>query len=173
MKNINEISDLTPDARNANKGTERGTRMIDDSLTKLGAGRSILVDADGRVIAGNKTLQAAIDNGFPIEVVKSDGHKLVVVQREDLHLDDDERARLLAYADNRTSEVGLCWNIDELAADMATHDLSFLFTQDEVDALMHTLPLAPKLTDEHGDGDSMIECPECGHRFSRKESNNG
>ena len=44
------------DSRNANKGTERGLALLDKSLRQYGAGRSILVDKNGRVIAGNKTL---------------------------------------------------------------------------------------------------------------------
>jgi hypothetical protein len=49
------ISDLQPDAKNANKGTPRGNQMIEDSLREYGAGRSILLDKHGRIIAGNKT----------------------------------------------------------------------------------------------------------------------
>ena len=55
MLKTTKISDLTPDPQNANKGTERGRGMIEDSLRRLGAGRSILVDKHNRVIAGNKT----------------------------------------------------------------------------------------------------------------------
>lgn len=98
-KQIQSLDDLTPDANNANKGTQRGVYMVEHSLEQYGAGRSILVDKSGRVIAGNKTLQAAIEKGFDVEVVKTDGKRLVVVQREDLDLTEDDRARLLAYAD--------------------------------------------------------------------------
>lgn len=54
-----KLSDLQPDDRNANKGSERGTYMIRRSLEKLGAGRSILLDKNGRIIAGNKTAESA------------------------------------------------------------------------------------------------------------------
>ncbi len=50
------LSDLSPDLRNANLGTERGHAMLERSLQETGAGRSILVDKHGKVIAGNKTL---------------------------------------------------------------------------------------------------------------------
>jgi hypothetical protein len=134
-KLIETINDLTPDAHNANAGTERGVYMVETSLENYGAGRSIVVDRDGVVIAGNKTLQAAIEKGFPIEVVRTDGTKLVVVQREDLDLDSDERARLLAYADNRASEVGLHWDVEQLLADVNEGlDLSALWFQEEMDA---------------------------------------
>ncbi len=41
-KIIQTISDLQPDPDNANLGTERGLRVLDDSLRECGAGRSIL-----------------------------------------------------------------------------------------------------------------------------------
>ena len=54
-----KLSDLTPDSRNANKGSERGNQMIEDSLRQYGAGRSILLDKHGRIVAGNKTAENA------------------------------------------------------------------------------------------------------------------
>ena len=49
-----KLSELVPDPMNANKGTERGAYMVRRSLEKLGAGRSVLVDKHGVLIAGNK-----------------------------------------------------------------------------------------------------------------------
>ena len=83
-KQINSIDDLTPDPRNANKGTERGAVQLENSLRDYGAGRSILVDKHGVVIAGNKTLEQAASLGLEVETIRTDGNKLVVVQREDL-----------------------------------------------------------------------------------------
>lgn len=40
------LADLTPDAQNANRGTERGAYMVEESLRQFGAGRSILVDRE-------------------------------------------------------------------------------------------------------------------------------
>ena len=80
-----KISELKPDTNNANKGTERGQYMVDHSISQYGAGRSILIDRDNNVIAGNKTLQAAVDAGLvDVEVVEVDGSKLVAVKRVDL-----------------------------------------------------------------------------------------
>lgn len=113
-KTIQKLSDLTPDDANLNDGTERGRYMLSKSLEMNGAGRSILVDKDGKVIAGNKTLEVAADIGIDeIIVVPSDGKKLVVVQRTDLSMDDpdDKRARVLAFADNRVGQVDLAWNV--------------------------------------------------------------
>lgn len=138
QKKINNLADLTPDNSNANKGTERGRYMVEASLTEVGAGRSILVDAAGNVIAGNKTLEAWASMGGEVEVVQTDGHKLVVVQRTDLDLHDTTgKARKLAYYDNRAGQVGLEWDTEQLLADVnAGVDLSAMFKDDELKKLI-------------------------------------
>lgn len=112
--------DLKLDKHNANLGTERGKELLDQSIKELGAGRSILVDKEGNVIAGNKTLAAARKAGLKIRVVPSKRDELVVVQREDLDLDDATgEARRLAYLDNRVAEIDLEWDVNILAQDVA------------------------------------------------------
>jgi len=59
-----KLADLSPDEHNANRGTPRGRAVLDKSLQELGAGRSILVDRNGRIIAGNKTHEAAAGAGL-------------------------------------------------------------------------------------------------------------
>ena len=110
---------MLPDEQNANRGTERGSKALENSIQKYGLGRSILIDKNGKVIAGNKTLEKAGELGFEdIEVVKTEGNKLVAVQRTDLDLNEDQMARELAYADNRVSEVDLVWDAGQLAKDL-------------------------------------------------------
>jgi hypothetical protein len=109
------LTELRPDPRNANDGSERGHGMIEASLRKYGAGRSILVDRHGVIIGGNKTHEAAVDIGLEDAiVVPTDGRRLVVVQRTDLDLAKDPRAAELGLADNRAGEVSLTWNTDVL-----------------------------------------------------------
>jgi DNA modification methylase len=140
-KKIVDIADLKPDVRNANKGTQRGRGMVEASLREVGAGRSIVTDKDGRVIAGNKTLEAAADIGLKIRVVETTGQELVVVQRNDLDLSDDTGpARKLAYYDNRAGETGLAWDAEVLLADLNNGvDLSGMFNADELDVLLDGL----------------------------------
>ncbi len=109
-----KLADLTPDTRNANKGTPRGRKLVRESLQRYGAGRSILLDVNGAIIAGNKTVEAAKAVGMEdVQIVKSDGSKLIAVQRTDLNI-DDKAARELAIADNRASELGLEWDTEVL-----------------------------------------------------------
>ena len=60
---IVDIEDLVPDDQNANLGTQRGLFFLDRSLRQRGAGRSVLIDKDRFIMAGNKTVQAAVDAG--------------------------------------------------------------------------------------------------------------
>lgn len=133
----NSIEDLVLDPRNANRGTERGAAMLESSLREFGAGRSILVDKNGVVIAGNKTFEQAVAMGFEIETVISDGSKLVVVQRSDIEI-DSPRGRRLAIADNRAGEISLRWDSDVLA-EMLNRDkasLEGMFREDELAAML-------------------------------------
>lgn len=139
MKKITKLADLTPDSANANKGTERGRYAVQKSLEQTGAGRSIVVDREGRVIAGNKTLEAfAEEVGSEIEVVKSDGKRLVVVQRTDLDLSDPNgQARLMAFFDNRAAELNLAWDAEQmLAATRAGVNLEAMFSASEINDLI-------------------------------------
>ena len=106
-KDIKTLADLTPDGENFNKHTEFGSKLLEDSLRKFGAGRSVLVDKDGNIIAGNSTTETAAAIGMEdVIVVPTDGKKLVVVQRTDLSLDSPE-GRELALADNMTALKGI------------------------------------------------------------------
>ncbi len=68
------IAQLILDEKNANKGTKRGRELLGESLEKYGAGRSVVVDRRNRVIAGNKTVEAAVAAGMKsIAVIETDG----------------------------------------------------------------------------------------------------
>jgi DNA modification methylase len=131
-----KLSDLTQDAKNANKGTARGNAMIEKSLRDYGAGRSILLDKHGAIIAGNKTAQNAAAAGLDdVLVIKTDGRQLVAVQRIDLDL-KDAKTRSLAITDNRANEVSLSWDVDVLKAFTAEgFDLAPFWNADELEDL--------------------------------------
>lgn len=108
------LIDLTADPQNANRGTDRGRAALVQSLREYGPGRAVLIDRCGRIIAGNKTVEEAKRLRLPLRVVKTDGHHLVAVQRDDLDLATDPRAKALAIADNRVGELDLEWDADML-----------------------------------------------------------
>lgn len=104
------IENLVPDNKNFNKGTEYGDRLMDESLRKFGLARSIVIDKNNRIIAGNKTAEKAADIGFTdVLVVEVDGNQLVAVKRKDIDL-DSAKGRELALADNATSKANLAWD---------------------------------------------------------------
>lgn len=130
-----KIADYATDLHNANKGTERGLQMVEDSLNRVGVGRSIVADKNGKIPAGNKTIEAAVNAGFEdVLEIEDDGKTLIVHKRSDWDLDDPTGgAREYAYLDNRASEVGLAWDANVIAADVAAGmDLSHVFTQPEL-----------------------------------------
>ena len=104
------VTALVPDPHNANRGTHRGRAALTHSLRTYGAGRAILIDRQGRIIAGNKTAAEARTLGLPLRVVQTDGRHLVAVQRTDLDLATDAHATALAVADNRVGELDLEWD---------------------------------------------------------------
>jgi rubrerythrin len=172
-ESIKKISELIPDSRNANRGTPRGNAMVGHSLRQYGAGRSILIDMNGKIIAGNKTAENAAAAGLvDVKVIESDGSKLIAVQRTDLNMDTDPRARELALLDNRTSQVGLEWDADIIAAFADEGlDMSAMFTGQEladiVDAIQDAVSEAPS---DFASVDESIEtayqCPKCGYEWS-------
>lgn len=114
-KQTMNIEDLRQDGHNFNKGTHEGQRLIEKSFKELGAGRSILIDKDNNIIAGNKSQQAAIASGIQkVRVIETDGTELIAVKRTDVEL-DSAKGRLLAFADNKTAEVNLSWDEVQLS----------------------------------------------------------
>ena len=112
-----KISDLTPDNKNYNKGTEFGNSLIEKSLRKFGAGRSILLDKNNRIIAGNKTVENAYTIGLEdVIIVETTGNQIVAVKRMDIDL-DSKIGRELALADNASAKANIEWNYDNIQQD--------------------------------------------------------
>lgn len=121
MAKAAKVADFVQDDENANRGTLEGQELLERSLVAVGAGRSILVDREGRIIAGNKTQLAALKAGIEdARVIETDGQELVVVKRTDLDLEADDDARQLAYFDNRSGELNLEWDGLQLAFDLGS-----------------------------------------------------
>ena len=106
------IESLVLDNKNFNKGTEYGQHLIEESLRKFGAGRSILLDKNNRIISGNKTTENCANVGLDdVIIVETDGTKLVAVKRTDIDL-DSAQGREMALADNATGKANLCFDTD-------------------------------------------------------------
>lgn len=109
------IDQLIPDDLNANKGTEYGKHLMEKSFRELGAGRSILIDRNNKIIGGNKSVEQCAEIGInDIIIVETDGTKLVAVKRTDIDI-NSKQGRELAIADNATSKANLAWDEENLA----------------------------------------------------------
>lgn len=107
-------ADLIQDEHNYRKHSETNKKRIRKSIDEAGLGRSVVVDADGVIIAGNG-VQSVVDPDTPVRVIETDGTELVVVKRTDLH-EGDERRKKLAMGDNAAGD-DVEWDMEAIEAD--------------------------------------------------------
>lgn len=122
------MGEIKLDTHNYRVHDERNLKLIKKSLKDYGAGRSILIDADGEIIAGNATYKTAQELGIPVEVIKTDGKKIIALQREDLHTQDRARKEL-ALVDNTSSDKPN-WDWDTINVDFKADELPALGIED-------------------------------------------
>lgn len=136
------LRDLTPDPSNRRAHNSRNVGMIADSFNAVGAARSIVIDEDGVVLAGNATIEAAAEAGIEqVRIVEASGHELIAVRRRGLTA---EQKRTLAIADNRAAELAT-WNLEQLQADAdAGLDLAAFFEPVELADLLGADAPVPK-----------------------------
>lgn len=166
-KQMNHIADLKPLTRNPRKHNPRNIGMIVDSLQEVGAARSIVIDENNEILAGNGTIEAAGEAGITkLMVVEADGETIVAVRRS--NLTDEQKARL-AVIDNRANETS-DWDAEVLAGLVEDGlKLDDLFSGDELSALMETPPDVEfrEYTEDVENEVAYCECPECGHKFPK------
>ncbi len=97
------ITELVPDERNARTRTERGYGTLERSLSEFGGMRSIVIDDQNRIVAGNGTVEAAIGIGMDrVRVIESDGTELIAVRRSGL---SEEQWMRYGVADNQHCSI--------------------------------------------------------------------
>lgn len=97
---MSNISELKLDPKNANRHSEYGTRLLENSVRENGFGRSILISNDNVVIAGNGTVEAGAAIGMEnVQIIENDGTKIIAVRRTDVKSGTAEFEKL-ALADN-------------------------------------------------------------------------
>ena len=92
------------DPNNARVHGSQNRKVIHRSVKDNGAGRSILIDNDDTIIAGEGVYVESKKLGKPIIVVETKGDALVVVKRTDLNYNDEKRKKL-AIADNLAGDL--------------------------------------------------------------------
>lgn len=112
---------ITYDKNNYRRHGSKNQAQIRKSLEECGAGRSVLLDADDSLIAGNGVYEQAQKLGLPVRIIETDGTELVAVKRTDLHTEDSRRKKL-AFADNLTGESST-WDLEAIQADAGQLDV--------------------------------------------------
>jgi len=118
-----KISDLKFDDKNFNRHTEYGMSLIEKSLRENGAGRSILIDKDGNIIAGNGVVESAGQIGLDkVKIIETDGTEIIAVKRTDVRL-NSKKGRKMALADNSTAKADLEWDDENLKSEFDEEEL--------------------------------------------------
>ena len=113
-----QVSDLIPDDKNFNRGNEYGESLIEKSFSKFGAGRSVLIDKNNRLIAGNKSTEKFVaGGGEKVIIIETDGDTLVAVKRNDIDL-DSSIGREMALADNAAAKVNIVFDAEVIEAEL-------------------------------------------------------
>jgi DNA modification methylase len=152
---MTSIKDLKSDHKNARKRTDRSAKLIAESLQRYGAARSIVIDEDNRILAGNGTIEGAKAAGIQnIRVIETDGTEIIAVKRTGLS--EDEKIGL-ALADNRTSDLS-DWDKDMLQQLSEEHDLAPWFDADDLAEILGEVEQLP--AEGLTDADDVPEAPE-------------
>ena len=164
---VSHLGDLKTDPTNARAHNLRNVGMIEDALGAVGAARSIVIDEDNCVLAGNATIEAAGRVGIErVRVVEADGEEIIAVRRSGL---TPEQKKLLAYYDNRTAELA-DWDAEQLLADVtAGLNLSELFREEELAEVLGDVSgiQFPEYDESVADDVEYLTCPKCGHRWPK------
>jgi DNA modification methylase len=109
---VNHLKHLVFDPQNARLHNPRNIGTIVVSLHEVGAARSIVIDENNVVLAGNGVVEAAGEAGIEkVRVVEADGNEVIAVRRRGL---TELQKKRLALFDNRAAELAE-WNPEELA----------------------------------------------------------
>lgn len=120
--NMATIKDLKFDDKNFNKHTSYGMSLIEKSLRENGAGRSILLDKDNNIIAGNGIVETAGQIGLEkVKIVETNGDEIVAVKRTDISL-NSKKGREMALADNSTARADLEWDFDNIMSELTPEE---------------------------------------------------
>ena len=134
------ISDLRSDHKNARKRTDRSATLIEESLKRYGAARSVVIDEDNRILAGNGTVDAAKRAGISkVRVIETEGDEIIAVKRTGLT--EDQKIGL-ALADNRTSDLSE-WDKEMLHQLSEEHDITPWFEAEDLAEIMGEVEVIP------------------------------
>lgn len=122
-----KISDLKFDDKNANKHTEKGNRLIEKSIRKLGFAAPDVIDKNNNIIIGNERTSVAGQLGYEdVIIVESDGTKIIAIKRTDIDI-NSKKGRELAIIDNHSAKESINLNKQVLRDLQAEYECDFNF----------------------------------------------
>ena len=152
---MTSINDLKSDHKNARKRTNQSAELIQESIKRYGAARSIVIDEDNRILAGNGTIEGAKAAGIKnVRIIETAGDEIIAVRRTDLT--EHEKVGL-ALADNRTSDLS-DWDAEMLHQLSQEQDISPWFDEDDLAEIIGEVEKLPG--EEHTDPDDVPEVDE-------------
>lgn len=155
------------DKKNYRKHSDKNKELINKSLKECGAGRSIVIDNDNEIIAGNGIYEQAQKLGLKTKIIETDGSELVVVKRTDLNTNDEKRKQL-AVMDNSSSDSSefdfelLQTDFDDYTLGEWGVDLPSQFEVEETE----------EEPEESFVNKKLLKCPVCGHINEEKAFKN-
>lgn len=148
------------DSKNYRVHTDKNKMIIDKSLKELGAGRSILIDSENEIIAGNGVFEQAEKQNIKIKIVETDGTELIAVKRTDLKTSDKKRKKL-ALIDNHSTDTSN-FDFDNINDDFEEIELEEWGIEE---SLINLDNIKSNEDRQMPDKNNMVVCPNCGEEI--------
>jgi len=153
-----DIDSITFDPNNYRDHPEDNLAIITNSIQDLGFARSIVVDENNQLIAGEGATRGSLSAGLKkVLIIDAEGDQVVAVRRKNLTPEQKERLKIV---DNRAGETSE-WNTQRLAGYLNGLPAESLagtgFTSDDLTHLLALLDKQPPSLDDlaamHGAAD--------------------
>lgn len=130
-----KLSELKQDPQNTRKHNDRNRGIIVESMKEIRAFRSVGVDANDVIRAGNATVSVAPSAGITEGIeIETDGRRLLIHKRGDM---TDERTAIRASVADNASTDASTWDVEALTFHMRSDDQLFAGILDDDDDVLH------------------------------------
>jgi len=154
-----KVKDLLQDPENSRKHDERNLQAIRESLEAFGQQKPIVIDQEGKVVAGNGTLEAARQLGW--EEIQAVVTLLEGPKQTAFAIADNRTAELAAWDDEKLSE-----SLARLQNDDSIDEAISGFNAVEVENLIGAALDSPDIKEIDPEGfKGGVTCPRCGFEF--------
>lgn len=159
-----KITDLHFDGKNANKHTQKGNRLIEKSISKLGFAAPDVIDKNNNIIIGNERTSVAGQLGYEdVIIVESDGTKIIAIKRTDIDI-NSKKGRELAIIDNHSAKESIDLDFDVINDLVTEYDISPVeWELEKMDFDLKSIDM-PEIEEKDKE---LIKCPKCNFEFTK------